>query len=93
MEISTVVSAVEGAIHLAIDVPILAIGVIIGAVGYAFVAKRYPALTASLVAKASAEVQSLVSAELAKVAAAKTAASNIAATTASAGTNSGTTSK
>jgi hypothetical protein len=86
MDISTIFSVLSGAIHLAITVPTLAIGVVVGAAGYAFLAKRYPTLAASLVTKATDTVQSVIAAELAKVAAAKAAQSNITTTTASAAT-------
>jgi hypothetical protein len=91
MDLSSILSVAEGAVHLAIDVPVLGLGVVIGAVGAYYVIKKYPTIAASLVSKASTEVQALVQAELTKVATAKAAAANIAQTTAS--TNSTTGSK
>lgn len=83
MDISSLISLVEGAFRLAVDAPVLAIGVLVGAVGYNFLAKRYPSLVTGIVSKATDEVQALIAAELAKVTTAKAAQANITATTAS----------
>lgn len=81
MDLSTIISAVEGAVRLAVDAPVLAFGFVAGAVTYGFLLKRYPTLAASLVAKATTEVQTLVQTELTKAATANAAAANAAATT------------
>lgn len=62
MTLSTIFSIV----HLLIAVPTLTVGIIIGAAGYGFLLKRYPSLLASLVQKATDEVQLVVSEVAAK---------------------------
>jgi hypothetical protein len=82
MDISTIISVVEGAFRLAVDAPVLAAGIVIGAVGYSFALKRWPTLTANLVAKATDEVQVLVQDALIKATNQKVAAASVAQTTA-----------
>lgn len=55
-----ILSAVTGAVRLAVDAPMLVIGFIIGMVVYNYLLKKNPTMLAKLIAAASADVQKLI---------------------------------
>lgn len=57
--VSAVFSDVVGAVRILVDVPVLAIGIIIGAFAYNYILKKYPTLLAKLVTDASADLQKI----------------------------------
>lgn len=82
MDISSIFSVIGGAVHLAIDIPVLAIGVFIGAFGLYYLMKTNPTLLGKIVSAASAELQK-VAAQVAESAAKASAMSSAAASLAS----------
>jgi type IV secretory pathway TrbL component len=56
--------------HLIVTVPVLFVGIVIGALGYRYILKKDPAALANLVAIAHAELQKLATTTAAKAAAA-----------------------
>jgi len=61
-------------LHLVITVPILFVGILIGALGYRYLLKKDPQMLANLVAVAHAELQKLATTTAAKAASAVTPA-------------------
>ncbi len=78
MDISSIFSVIGGAVRLAIDIPVLAIGVFIGAFGLYYLMKTNPTLLGKIVNAASAELQK-VAAKVAESASKASAMSSAAA--------------